>query len=66
MGRSESKRVSVLQAARELGVSPQAVRIQMQRGILDIGEVMECVNGESGRFRYWIFRDKLDRVLGKQ
>lgn len=61
---SETERVSVLQAAKELGVAPQAVRVQMQRGLLDIGCVMPCVEGKG--YRYWIYREKLDRVLGRK
>ncbi len=59
----KSKRVSVIQAARELGVAPQGVRVQMQRGKLDIGVVVPSVQGD--RLQYWIYRDKLDKVLGK-
>jgi len=58
-----SKRVSVIQAARELGVAPQGVRVQMQRGKLDIGVVVPSVQG--CRLQYWIYRDKLDKVMGK-
>lgn len=60
---SEVERVTVIQAAKELGVAPQAVRIQMQRGLLDIGEVMPGVQGS--RMQYWIYRSKLNKVLGK-
>lgn len=59
-----SERVSVLQAAKELGVAPQGVRVQMKRGKLDIGIVVPSVRGN--REQYWIFRDKLDKVLGKE
>lgn len=58
-----TERVSVLQAAKELGVAPQAVRIQMQRGLLDIGEVLPSIQGS--RKQYWIYRTKLDKILGK-
>ncbi len=59
-----TERVTVLQAAKELGVAPQAVRIQMQRGKLDIGMVMPSIQGKG--LRYWIYRNKLDKVLGKE
>lgn len=58
-----SERVTVKQAAKELGIAPQGVRVQMQRGKLDIGRVVPSVTGEGNR--YLIFRNKLDRELGR-
>lgn len=58
-----SERVTVQQAAKELGLAPQGVRVQMQRGMLDIGRVVPSVRGNGQR--YLIYRDKLDRELGK-
>ncbi len=62
-----SERVSVVQAARELGCSPQAVREHMKRGIWDLGEVV--TPKQKGRpansYSYYIFRRKLDNILGK-
>lgn len=60
----ESNRVSVTQAAKELGLAPQGVRVQMLRGELDIGRVVRSVTGNGKRFL--IYRDKLDKELGKR
>ncbi|MCM1026497.1 MAG: hypothetical protein NC432_08660 [Roseburia sp.] len=59
-----TERVSVMQAAEELGVSPQAVRVQMERGLLDIGVVLPSLQGD--RKQYWIYREKLNRLLGRK
>lgn len=58
------ERVSVAEASKVLGVSPQCLRLQMQKGIINIGYVAKDMSrGES--YRYYIFRDKLDRLVGK-
>lgn len=57
-------RVSVAQAAKELGMAPQGVREYMKRGLIDIGMVLPAANGAKTH-SYVIMRDKLDRVLGK-
>lgn len=60
-----SERVSVAQAAKELGMAPQAVRERMKRGHLNkIGYVMPSIEGE--RTEYFIYRDKLDAYMGKK
>lgn len=59
-----SNRVSVQEAARELGMNPQGVREYMKRGLIDIGIVVPSVTGNSKR--YIIMREKLNRVLGKE
>lgn len=64
----ESNRVSVAQAARELGIPVQALRERMKRRvgeIATIGEVLPQLNGDSKRMYYVIYRDRLDRYLGK-
>lgn len=53
----ESDRVSVEQAAKELGVSQQFVRITMQRGELPIG-IATKLTGNT--YMYLITRGKLD------
>lgn len=58
-----SERVGLPQAARELGMGPQAVREQMKRGLLDIGLVLPNAKGTG--YRYLIMREKLNKVLGK-
>lgn len=57
-----SDRVPLLQAAKELGIAPQGLREYMKRGLIDLGVVMP---GSGKRKNYLIYRDKLDRVLGK-
>lgn len=60
-----SERVSVEQAAKELGMCPQGLREYMKRGLIDIGRILPCANG-SKKKRYFIYRDKLDKELGKE
>lgn len=61
--KQKSERVSVEEAARLLGITPQGVRVQMQRGLLDIGIVVPSVKGNK-KNTYLIYRNKLNRVLG--
>lgn len=64
----ETERISVEEAARLLGMAPQGVRVQMRRGLLDIGNVFPSVSHKKGGrtiYQYFIFRNKLNRVLGK-
>ena len=56
----ESGRISVNEAAKLLGVSPQFVRIGMQRGTLPIGAAVKM----SSRWTYWISRDKVEKYIG--
>lgn len=58
----ERQRVSLMQAAKELGMNPQGVREYMKRGLIDIGFVVPNMTGSG--FRYVIMRNKLDKVLG--
>lgn len=58
-----TERVPLKQAAEELGMSEMAVRIRMDRGLLPIGEVFPSITGK--RSSYYIYRDKLDKVLGR-
>lgn len=59
----ESNRVPLPEAAKELGMSQQALREHMKRKVIDIGYVLPSVKGN--RKNYLIYRDKLDRYLGK-
>lgn len=59
-----SERVSLKQAAAELGMSPQGVREYMKRGLIDIGVVLPNIKGK-GKRQYFIYRDKLDRFWKK-
>ena len=58
-----SNRVSLSEAAKELGMSKQAVREHMKRKVIDIGYVLPSAEGK--RKNYLIYRDKLDRFLGR-
>ncbi len=55
--------VSVEETAKMLGMSPQGVRVQLQRGMLPIGMALPSVTGKG--YRYLIFRDKLNKFIGK-
>lgn len=61
-----SERVSLAQAARELGLAPQGVREYMKKGLIDIGAVVPAASGRGKSKRYLIYRDKLDKFLGKE
>lgn len=56
-------RVPLNQAAKELGMAPQGVREYMKRGLIDIGMVLP--NKNKTGYQYFIYRRKLDKVLGK-
>lgn len=60
---NDSERVSVNQAAKELGMSPMAVRVRMEKGLLDIGECFPSMQGN--KTSYYIYRNRLNKVLGK-
>ena len=62
----ETERVATTQAAKELGVAPQAVRECMKLGIWDLGSVIPPIAKGRSTYRYYIFRSKLDRLLGKE
>lgn len=55
-------RISVQEAARQLGIQPVAVRAQMKMGILPIGDI---VPGNGKRKTYYIYQELLDRHLRK-
>lgn len=59
-----SERVSLKDAAAELGCSQQSVREHMKRGIWDLGNVVLSAGGK--HYTYYIYRRKLDKVLGKE
>lgn len=63
MQKDISNRVALPEAAKELGMSQQAVREHMKRKVIDIGYVLPGIEGE--RKSYLIYRDKLDKFLGK-
>lgn len=58
-----TQRVSVKDAAREIGCSEGFLRQQMRRGDWDLGSVVRPRRGVTN-FRYFIYRPKLDAMLG--
>ena len=59
----ERETVTVNETAKILGISPQAVREQMKAGVLPIGDVYK--NSMGSGYRYLIYREKLNRHIGK-
>lgn len=57
------QRVSVADAAREIGCDPQYLKLKMKKKKWDLGVVELPVNG-GRRCNYIIFRRKLDKFLG--
>ena len=55
------ERISIEEAAKMLGMSKQAVRILMNKNQVDIG----FVTGD-GRKTYVIFREKVNKLIGKE
>ena len=58
------ERVSVKDAAAEIGCAPEYLRRQMKSGRWNIGEVVKPSKGGC-QHEYFIFRAKLDSFLGK-
>ena len=56
-----SRKITPEQAGKALGMSAQAVRIQMQRGLIDIGQAIE---NEKGNYSYYISPKKLYEMTG--
>ena len=53
------ERISTEEAAKKLNITPQLLRLSMQRGQLPIGMVL----GEGKRLTYVIYREKVEKVL---
>ena len=60
---NERETVTVREVSKMLGISPQAVREQMKAGVLPIGDVYKSSTGNG--YRYLIYREKLNRHIGK-
>lgn len=58
-----SARISTAEASRLMGIPQQAIRVQMQRGIIDIGS---CAKLSGGRYLYYIMQNKVLDLIGKQ
>lgn len=59
MNENKLERVSVKQAAQELNLTPDQVRLRMQYEMLPIGEVFRRKHGK--RYQYTIYRGLLDK-----
>lgn len=59
-----SKRITVADAARELGLSQATVRYWIETGQLPIGRYIKRKGSKRGT--YLIYRDRLDQELGKK
>ena len=63
MDTTVTNRVSVAQAAKELGLDVATVRFWIETGQLPIGRYVKRKGAKRGT--YLIFRDKLDKEMGK-
>ena len=61
----KGERVPLKEAAKELGVSPQAVREHLKRGIWKFGIALSPETTGKSTWEYHIYRCKLDKYLGK-
>ena len=59
------ERVSVKDAAKELGMSSQAVREHMRKGLFDIGDYIPKERTGKKQGEYHIYRPKLDKHIGR-
>jgi hypothetical protein len=60
----ECQRVTLSQAAKEIGCIEQYLRLRMRNGDWDLGVCVKPTRGKKN-WTYFIFRDKLDRFLGR-
>lgn len=60
-----SQRLTVKEAAAEIGCDKEYLRRQMKAGRWDLGSVIKPTKGLSN-YQYFIFRAKLDKFLGKE
>lgn len=63
-GTKMCERVSVANAAKEIGCSPQKVREKMKRGKWKLGRVEPPEKGVRSTYEYFIFRNLLNKHLG--
>ena len=59
-----SERVSVADAAKEIGCAQGFLRLKIKNGEWDIGAYSKPPRGGKN-YRYYVFRAKLDKFLGK-
>ena len=60
------ERVSIKRAAKELGMSPQAVREHMRRGLFDLGDYIPKDKTGKKTDEFHVYRPKFDKHLGKE
>lgn len=65
MEATTSERVPIPVAAKELGVAPASVREHMKRGIWDLGIVVSPQKSGKKIWKFYIYRNKLDKHLGR-
>lgn len=58
-------RLTVKQAADLLGRTPNAIRVQMERGIINIGYVEPALTGTGQRKNYIIYQHLVDEYARK-
>lgn len=56
-------RVTVKQAAKEIGVNEQCLRIHMQKKLWNLGIAIPPGQGGNKRWMFVIYRSKLDKFL---
>lgn len=61
----KGERLTLIEAAAEIGCHPEFVRRQMASGNWDLGAVVKKKN-RNGCNQYFVFRSKLDKFLGKE
>lgn len=57
------QRVTLPNAAKEIGIEPDRLRYLMREKKVDLGKVLPPKSA-GGRYEYLIFRPKLDKFLG--
>ena len=53
-------RISTAEASKMTGIPEQAIRVQMQRGLLDFGS---CTRLTGSRYAYYIMRKKVEKYV---
>ena len=61
-----SNRITVKEASKILGLTPDYIHYHMRRGDLPIGHVMQSGGKDKKRKTYLIYLDKVNTFIGKQ
>lgn len=59
------QRVSVAEAAKEIGCNIEYLRRQMKAGNWDLGKVVKP-SGKIKNYQYFVFRPKLNKFMGQE